>query len=253
MEDGLKGRLIRSAYRSLAASAKQPPIHFCLFEEMSDAASCFNGQGVVLSNAAFDDHFLSPIATQTDDNAHAQGGKSEKLHIGHLSNLTFDKGLRTALRIGLALPRDGSATLSLAGPAGVAEEAEIRAAIAAAPDVIRWRGPLYGEEKAKFYAEIDLFLFLSEMRHEGEPVVILEAMASDVPVVSTRVGGVAEMVGETGLIYESTQDCENNIDDWLSRFRTLPPSRPAFEARRDAARATWTESWEQALRECPPR
>lgn len=241
MEESRRGRIIAALYRALSASVKQPPVHFCLYGGMATAATRFKGSGAVLSNAAFDTHFLQSATRHSDSLT------DERVEIGHLSNLTFDKGLRSVLRIGLSLPRDGSVTLSLAGPAGEAEEVEIREAIAAAPEVIRWHGPLYGEDKAQFYAKLDLFLFLSDIPHEGEPVVVLEAMASDVPIVATQVGGVAEMVGDSGLIYASSSECEANVDDWLTGFQRLTRPRATFEARKAAANAVWRQTWDAAL------
>jgi len=50
------------------------------------------------------------------------------------------------------------------------------------------------------YASANLFLFPS--RHEGMPNAVLEAMASGLPVIATRIAGNEELVaeGETGLL-----------------------------------------------------
>lgn len=52
----------------------------------------------------------------------------------------------------------------------------------------------------RLFAALDLYVLCS--RSEGMPNTILEAMASGVPVVSTRVGGADELVvdGETGIL-----------------------------------------------------
>ena len=52
----------------------------------------------------------------------------------------------------------------------------------------------------KEYAASNLFLFPS--RHEGMPNAVLEAMASGLPVIATRIAGNEELVvdGETGIL-----------------------------------------------------
>jgi L-malate glycosyltransferase len=54
----------------------------------------------------------------------------------------------------------------------------------------------------RYYSIADLFMMASEK--EGMPLSILEAMSSEVPVVSTDVGGISEIManGETGFLVE---------------------------------------------------
>ena len=56
------------------------------------------------------------------------------------------------------------------------------------------------------YADIDVVVLTS--RNEGSPVALIEAMAAGVPVVSTEVGGVADVVqhGVTGLLAAMDDD-----------------------------------------------
>jgi len=54
----------------------------------------------------------------------------------------------------------------------------------------------YVEDLSPFLARMDVFALPS--RHEGAPMALLEAMAAGVPVVAARVGGIAEMIGESG-------------------------------------------------------
>jgi glycosyltransferase involved in cell wall biosynthesis len=49
-------------------------------------------------------------------------------------------------------------------------------------------------DASRLYAQADLLLLTSD--HEGTPNVVLEAMASGVPVVGTRVGDVPDLLGE---------------------------------------------------------
>ncbi len=56
-----------------------------------------------------------------------------------------------------------------------------------------WRADL-----DRVYAGLDVVVLTS--RNEGSPVALIEAMAAARPVVATRVGGVAELVGDCGLL-----------------------------------------------------
>ena len=63
-------------------------------------------------------------------------------------------------------------------------------------------------ELVECYKGSNLFIFPS--RHEGMPNVVLEAMASGLPVVASRIAGNEELVldGETGLLFPS-EDVES--------------------------------------------
>ncbi len=73
-------------------------------------------------------------------------------------------------------------------------------------DSVRFAGFLKGAELAVLYGESHLFLHPSRMtadqNQEGVPNAMLEAMATGLPVVATRHGGIPEAVrdGTTGLL-----------------------------------------------------
>lgn len=65
-----------------------------------------------------------------------------------------------------------------------------------------WRGTVSPEEVAGFMRSSDILCLPSFM--EGRPNVVNEAMASGIPVIATRIGGIPDMVreGETALLFE---------------------------------------------------
>jgi glycosyltransferase involved in cell wall biosynthesis len=65
-------------------------------------------------------------------------------------------------------------------------------------DRVSFAGPLGTEELAVRYRDCDIYVQPSLA--ECFPVTVLEAMASGAPIVATDVGGVAQEVGEAGII-----------------------------------------------------
>ncbi len=65
-------------------------------------------------------------------------------------------------------------------------------------------GTLEPEDAPRVFAEHDLLLFLSYMRSEGTPGIIIEAFQCGVPVVAASIGGVPEQVEheKSGLLVE---------------------------------------------------
>lgn len=71
---------------------------------------------------------------------------------------------------------------------------------------VRFIGAVDRETMYSYLAACDVLVLCSA--HEGFPHAVIEAMSLGVPVVSTRVGGVAEIVadGDNGMLVEGTPD-----------------------------------------------
>jgi glycosyltransferase involved in cell wall biosynthesis len=104
----------------------------------------------------------------------------------------------------------------------------------------RFVGYKTGEELADHYAAADLFAFASLTETFGN--VVLEAMASGLPVVAVRAGGVGETVrpGETGSLVEPSAP-PDLLADALIRLIDHPDERIRFAeaARRYAESQSW--------------
>ena len=61
----------------------------------------------------------------------------------------------------------------------------------------------------------DMFLLCSH--YEGMPISLIEAMATQLPIVATNVGGIVDMIdnGENGLL------CDNNIEDITEKMTLM--------------------------------
>lgn len=65
-------------------------------------------------------------------------------------------------------------------------------------DVVHFPGPMKGAEKWQAYADADLFIFPSHYEAENFPLVLIEAMAFGLPIVSTHWRGIPQLIGDSG-------------------------------------------------------
>jgi glycosyltransferase involved in cell wall biosynthesis len=132
---------------------------------------------------------------------------SRRLRVGHLSNLTLEKGLEEVIRFGrVAIHESQVERVILAGPTtGTAERALIDSV--AGERGFEYRGPVTGTRKEDFFRDIDVFLFPTRYRNELSPLVIWEAMLRGVPVIAYKAGCLAQAVlGEGNLVLEPSED-----------------------------------------------
>jgi L-malate glycosyltransferase len=107
-----------------------------------------------------------------------------------------DLVIRAFMRFRREVP---DATLTLAGYGS--EEGRLRdLAATCGGESIRFVGRIEADDMPRLYAEHDIFVNASVV--DNQPVSILEALASGLPVVSTVVGDIPNMVknGETGML-----------------------------------------------------
>ncbi len=99
---------------------------------------------------------------------------------------------------------------------------------------------------AQGYHRANVFLFPS--RHEGMPNAVLEAMASGLPVVATRIAGSEELVldGETGVLV--TPEDVNALRDGLRRLLTDAQMRERM-GHASRLRVEREYSWESVARQ----
>lgn len=118
----------------------------------------------------------------------------EVLFIGRLAAA---KGVPVLLEaFARAHDRYPDARLTLIGDGPARATLEARAAQLGLGDAVRFTGYLSQDEVAGHLARTDLFALPSFA--EGVPVVLMEAMASAVPVLATRIAGIPELV-EDGI------------------------------------------------------
>lgn len=134
-------------------------------------------------------------------------GWERKFVVLHVGRLAAEKGVHRileAFRIARDLLPAGSLQLVIAG--GGPEEPALRRA---APPDVTFLGILdHKRDLPKLYASADAFVLTSLTETLG--LVVLEAMASGIPVIATPAGGVADHLrhGENGLSYPASDTRE---------------------------------------------
>ncbi len=110
--------------------------------------------------------------------------------VGMVARLAPEKAPHDFLAVAAAIPE---ATFVIVGDGPMRAELE-----AAAPTNVQFLG--FREDMPGVYASLDVLVQPS--LREGMPMTLLEAMASGVPVVATRVGAAADVIdnGRTGML-----------------------------------------------------
>jgi glycosyltransferase involved in cell wall biosynthesis len=115
--------------------------------------------------------------------------------IGFISHLSRSKGVLEFLDIAERVCRKCPDVRAVV--AGTMEEPTLQSIIderLRGSSSIVYLGPVYGELRSRFYAEIDVFVFPTRYANEAEPMVINEALAHGVAVVARGRGCIESVV-----------------------------------------------------------
>jgi glycosyltransferase involved in cell wall biosynthesis len=125
----------------------------------------------------------------------------------YLSNLFRSKGIDDVLAACAILrQRNIDFTLDIAGAEGDVSMGELTQSIhvLSLSNHCHCHGPVDADIRTKLLSNANLFLFPSRYPNEAQPLVVLEAMAAGVPVITSNIGTLVDIVrdGETGRIYQ---------------------------------------------------
>lgn len=127
------------------------------------------------------------------------------LQLVYLGRLAWNKGIYEAIEaLGILVKAGRDLILTIAG--GGPEELAIKQRVAelGLAEHVRFPGPLFGEAKDALWSASDIFVFPTFHR-EGLPYALLEAMAAGAVPITTRVGGIPDVMqdGVHGLLIEA--------------------------------------------------
>ena len=156
-----------------------------------------------------DPHIYVPPARRSDSDRSA-----EVLCVGRLLR---GKGLSLLFESVAQLRREGlDVVVTLVGDGPVRAELEAAVDALGLSQHVSFAGAVGQDEIRRFYERADIFCLPSFA--EGIPVVVMEAMAMELPIVTTRIMGIPELVadGEEGLLA-----APGRVDQLTEALRTL--------------------------------
>jgi len=126
--------------------------------------------------------------------------------LGFLARLIRTKGVFEAIQAVEVLHGEqqfADLELRIAGSGPEFEEIERFIEERGLAHCVKMVGPIYGRAKVHFLRQIDVLLLPTY--HEGLPYTILESLAAGAPVVTTKVGGIPDVVidGVHGILIDS--------------------------------------------------
>jgi glycosyltransferase involved in cell wall biosynthesis len=127
--------------------------------------------------------------------------------IGSLGRLVEKKGVDVLIRAAGNLARQGrDFTLEIAGSGPMQEALQACADSEGLSNKIRFCGPIPNDRVPAWLSGLDIFVLACKPDQNGDmdgiPVVLMEAMAADVPVISTTLSAIPELIqdGVSGLL-----------------------------------------------------
>ncbi len=130
---------------------------------------------------------------------------SQPIKLLWLSNLFRAKGIETLIAACQTLRERGlDFELTIAGAEGDVSERQLRDLLKhyGIMDIAIYIGSVEGKGKENAFSNADLFVFPSHYANEAQPLVVLEAMAAGVPVITSDIATLPDFVrdGQTGFL-----------------------------------------------------
>jgi len=148
------------------------------------------------------------------------------LTIGFIGRIVPEKGIETLIEAVAGLPPHGWQLLIAGQVYPPLNPAALRARTAGLP--VEWLGVV---PAADFYPRIDLLVVPAIWADPG-PLVVHEAFANAVPVVGSRMGGIADLVedGATGWLFEpgNVAALREILAERIRQGRAMLPKETAF-------------------------
>ncbi len=157
------------------------------------------------------------------------------------------KGLRLLLEAVIKLKREGIVvhveTLGSFSDPAFAKECREAIQAESLNEHFCFLGPVFGAQKIDAFVRADLMVFPTYFDSETLPLVVIEAMAAGLPVISTCWRGIQDLIedGRTGFLVEPRQTAPV-----VTAIKAIHQDRKLIRAMGDAARERFNQNYSQA-------
>ena len=214
---GVKGWVERHTWDALMLFYKIPRVVLAPNRELASQIEDGTGKPTVLMSRGVDTTLFSPARRR---------GANAIVNIGYVGRLSVEKNVRLLQAVEAELDAEGlDVRFTIVGDGSEREWLQKHMLRAELTGVLR------GEDLADAYAQMDIFAFPPETDTVGN--VVLEAMASGVPVVAMARGGHRFIVE-----HDQTALIASNRETFIQHVRTLVKNRRRRETMGAAARAS---------------
>lgn len=172
--------------------------------------------------------------------------RSDRLRLLTVGRLSVIKRVELLIDAVEMLHKDGyKLNLTMAGGGKLEQKLRDLLAQKELRDIINIRGRINPDDMPQMYRQSDIFV--SASMQEGMSNAMLEAMASGLPIVTTRCEGVEELIADNGIVVE-----EANAEAIAGAIKKLSNDRPlckqmAEAARNQAEQFTWSRTAKEYL------
>ncbi len=153
-------------------------------------------------------------------NVEAKKFDEKNIIIGYIGRLAFNKGIKEAIQALGILQKNGTNNIKLkiAGSGPYEEELRELVKSESLESLVEFAGPIFDADKLRFWNDIDIFIFPT-FHCEGLPYTVLESLASGTPLLTTRVGGITDVIQNNaqGVFVEphDPQEVAHKIDELI--------------------------------------
>lgn len=197
----------------------------------------------VVPNGVDLDRFHPPETANSQDGVSSRSSPLRLLTVGRLSVTKRVEMLVDAAQI---LHEDGcNVHLTIVG--GGATEHRLRQTVSqrSLTDIVEVTGRIESEQMPQVYRQNDVFV--SASMQEGMSNAMLEAMASGLPIVTTRCEGVEELIADNGIVTKESEP--GQIASAVKTLADAPNTRKkvSIAARERAEKFSWKSVAERYL------